>query len=113
MPVNDERRASHFSASTATPMAFDYDTPATMPYKIGPTRLDSQFQENYELHGSDRWGSTAPFERTPYVPKYMQVNYIDGSTDPKWSSREFSWTRKIEVFLYWKSADSKFHLLAF
>lgn len=111
-------------------MAFDYETPTTMPYKIGRTRLDSQFQENYELYGSDRWGSayvsshiangigvsTALFERTPYVPKYTHVNYIDGSTDKKWSSREFSWTRKIEVFFFFGleiSSYSKFHLLAF
>ncbi|KAH6766488.1 DNA helicase [Perilla frutescens var. hirtella] len=109
--VNEERRTSQFSASTATPMAFHCETPTTVPSKIGPTRLDSQFQANHALYGSDRWDSssvsyhttdgigvsTTPFERTPYVPKYIEVNYIDGSTDQKWSNREFPWTKKLEA----------------
>ncbi|KAK6131895.1 hypothetical protein DH2020_034368 [Rehmannia glutinosa] len=109
--VNEERKKSHFSASTATPMAFQYETPPVVPFRIDPTRLDSQFQANNEQHGFDRWGSSstsfystdgfgvsnAPLEREPYVPKYVDINYIDGSTDKKWSSREFSWTKKLEA----------------
>ncbi|XP_047959187.1 ATP-dependent DNA helicase Q-like 4A isoform X2 [Salvia hispanica] len=108
MSVNEERRTSHFSASTATPMAFHYETPGTMPYTIGPTRLDSQFQENNSVYDSDRWGSSScyttdgigvstPYERTPYVPKNIQVNYIDGSNDQKWSSRGFPWMKTLEA----------------
>lgn len=92
-------------------MAFQYATPPSVPFKIGPTRLDSQFQANNALYGFDGWGSssiscqttdgiassTAPLERAPYVPKYIEINYIDGSTDKKWSSREFAWTKKLEV----------------
>ncbi|KAK4476848.1 hypothetical protein RD792_016010, partial [Penstemon davidsonii] len=109
--VNDERKMSHFSASTATPMAFQYETPQAMPFRIDPTRLDSQFQANNEPHGFDRWGSssvpfystngfgvsTTPVERVPYIPKYIEINYMEGSTDKKWSGREFSWTRKLEA----------------
>ncbi|KAI3445622.1 hypothetical protein Pfo_002287 [Paulownia fortunei] len=108
--VNEERKMSHFSASTATPMAFQYETPPTVPFRIDPTRLDSQFQANNEHYGFDRWGSsskfysadgfgvsTAPLEREPYVPKYIEINYIEGSTDKKWSSREFAWTKKLEA----------------
>ncbi|KAK6156989.1 hypothetical protein DH2020_011237 [Rehmannia glutinosa] len=112
--VNEERKKSHFSASTATPMAFQYETPPVVPFRIDPTRLDFQFQANNEQHGFDRWGSSstsfyttdgfgvsnAPLEREPYVPKYVDINYIDGSTDKKWSSREFSWTKKLEVTSY-------------
>lgn len=108
MSVNEERRTSHFSASTATPMAFHYETPGTVPYTIGPTRLDSQFQANNSLYDSDRWGSSScyttdgigfstPYERTPYVPKNIEVNYIDGSNDQKWSSQGFPWMKKLEV----------------
>ncbi|KAL8520083.1 hypothetical protein ACS0TY_010858 [Phlomoides rotata] len=109
--VNEERKILHFSASTATPMAFQYENPPTAASKFGPTRLDSQFQANNALYGSDRWDSssisnhtsdgigvpTAPLERVPYVPKYIDINYIDGSTDKKWSSRGFSWTKKLEA----------------
>lgn len=125
--VNEERRTSHFSASTATPLAFHCETPATGPFPIRPTRLDAQFQANNSQYGSDRWGSssipcytadgigvsTTPFERAPYVPKYIEVNYIDGSTDQKWSSREFPWTKKLEVLFLDIISDFKFHLLAF
>ncbi|KAG6398666.1 hypothetical protein SASPL_140133 [Salvia splendens] len=108
MSVNEERRTSHFSASTAIPMAFHYETPGTVPYTIGPTRLDSQFQENNSLYDSDRWGSSScyttdgigvstPYERTPYVPKNIEVNYIDGSNDQKWSSQGFPWMKKLEA----------------
>ncbi|KAK4438311.1 ATP-dependent DNA helicase Q-like 4A [Sesamum alatum] len=109
--LNEERKMSHFSASTATPMAFQYETPPTVPCRIDPTRLDSQFQANNELRGFDGWGSssmsfystdgfggsTAPLEREPFVPKYTEINYIDGSTDKKWSSREYAWTKKLET----------------
>ncbi|KAL7157320.1 hypothetical protein ABFS83_02G070000 [Erythranthe nasuta] len=108
--VNEDRNMSQFSASTTAPRAFQFDTPSTMPFRIDPRRLDSQFQANNEPYGFDRWGSsstsfsadgfgtsTAPFEREPYVPKYIDINYIDGSNDKKWSSREFSWTKELEV----------------
>ncbi|XP_051146387.1 ATP-dependent DNA helicase Q-like 4A [Andrographis paniculata] len=109
--VNQERKTSHFSASTATPMAFQYGTPSTMQFRVDPMNLDSRFQGNNESHGFDRWNSssipsystdgfgvsTAAFEREPYIPKHIDINYIEGSTDKKWSSREYSWTKKLEA----------------
>ncbi|KAL3620845.1 hypothetical protein CASFOL_035757 [Castilleja foliolosa] len=106
--VNEERNMSRFSASTATPMVSQCETPRTMPFT---TRLDTQFQTNNEPYGFDRRGSTptsfystdgfglsnAPLEREPYVPKNIDINYIDGSTDKKWSSREFAWTKQLEI----------------
>ncbi|XP_071935899.1 ATP-dependent DNA helicase Q-like 4A [Coffea arabica] len=109
--VNDELRTSHFSASTATPSAFQYETPPAVPFKMDPTRLDPQFYAHSEPNGFDRWDSSsvsftstdwygasaAPLEREPYVPKYVEVNYIEGSNDKKWSSRDFPWTKKLEA----------------
>lgn len=94
-------------------MTFQYDNPSTAAFKFCPMRLDSQFQASNSLSGSDRWDSssisnytpdntgfpTAPLERVPYVPKHIDINYIDGSTDQKWSSRGFSWTNKLEVYI--------------
>ncbi|KAG8368802.1 hypothetical protein BUALT_Bualt15G0084600 [Buddleja alternifolia] len=108
--VVEERKMSHFSASTATPMGFQYETPATVPFRIDPTRLDSQFEAHNESRGFDRWDSSsvpfystdgfgasmAPVEREPYVPKYVDINYIEGSIDKQWRSRKFSWTKKLE-----------------
>lgn len=93
-------------------MAFQYETPpaVSFPFRIDPKKLDSEFQVNNEPDGIDRWGSSFSFYSTdrvgissasvgrePYVPKYIEVNYIEGSTDKKWSSQEFSWTRELEV----------------
>jgi bloom syndrome protein len=38
-------------------------------------------------------------EREPYIPKYVEVNYIEGSNDKKCSSGNFPWTKKLEVLI--------------
>lgn len=68
-------------------------------------RLDTQFQMHNEPEGFDRWnssfvGQTTPVEREPYIPKYVDVKYVEGSNDKMWSSREFQWTKKLEVCIY-------------
>ncbi|XP_055816296.1 ATP-dependent DNA helicase Q-like 4A isoform X2 [Solanum dulcamara] len=115
---NEERKTSQCSASTLTsgfqyetPSAFQYATPSSFPSRINPTRLDTQFSGYNESNHFDNWNasslsfdatggyglSTAPVEREPYIPKYLEVNYIDGSNDKKWSSRDFPWTKKLEA----------------
>ncbi|XP_073271932.1 ATP-dependent DNA helicase Q-like 4A [Primulina huaijiensis] len=108
--VNEERMLPNFSAFTPKNMAFQYETPPTVPFRMDPKRLDSEFQVNNRPDGIDRWGSSFSFYsmdrvgisaasvgREPYVPKYIEVNYIEGSTDKKWSSQDFSWTRELEA----------------
>nr|GEU70477.1 ATP-dependent DNA helicase Q-like 4A isoform X1 [Tanacetum cinerariifolium] len=60
-------------------------------------------------HGLNRWNSpsvsydsasystncSAP--REPYVPKYVDVNYSEGSNDKNWSKRDFPWTKELEL----------------
>jgi len=41
--------------------------------------------------------SSAPVERERYKPRIIEVNYIEGSNDKRWSSRDFPWTKKLEV----------------
>lgn len=36
-------------------------------------------------------------EREPFVPRFTEVNYTEGSSDKRWSSRDFPWTRELEV----------------
>lgn len=103
--ADEERQKSHFSASTAAPRTFNYETPPTVAFRIDPVRLDSQFHMRNEPDGFDRWNSSfgvppTPVEREPYIPKYVDVNYIEGSNDKTWSSREFHWTKKLEVCMY-------------
>ncbi|KAF3637063.1 ATP-dependent DNA helicase Q-like 4A, partial [Capsicum annuum] len=115
---NEERKMSQCSATTLTsafqhetPSAFQYETPSSFPSRINPTRLDTQFSGYNEPSHFDNWNSsslsfdvtggygpsTAPVEREPYIPKYLEVNYVDGSNDKKWSSRDFPWTKKLEA----------------
>lgn len=36
-------------------------------------------------------------EREPFVPRFTEVNYTEGSSDKRWNSRDFLWTRELEV----------------
>ncbi|KAK6240973.1 hypothetical protein SCA6_006362 [Theobroma cacao] len=105
-----ERQKSHFSASTAT-RTFLYGTPQTASFSIDPIRFDAQVHLCNEPNGYENWNSSSvsfssvnnfgvssgPMEREPYVPKIIEVNYIEGSNDQKWSSRDFPWTKKLEA----------------
>ncbi|GAV61187.1 DEAD domain-containing protein/Helicase_C domain-containing protein/HRDC domain-containing protein/RQC domain-containing protein [Cephalotus follicularis] len=105
-----ERKKSQFSASTAT-CNFQYETPQAAPFRIDPMRFDAQVKLRNEPDGSDNWNSSSmpfssldrfgvssgPGEREPYIPKYVEVNYIEGSHDQKWSSGNFPWAKKLEV----------------
>ncbi|RAL39559.1 hypothetical protein DM860_003092 [Cuscuta australis] len=104
--VNAERITSQFSAST-TASNFQYETPRTIPFRIDPRRLETQFEYN-EPVGFDQWNSSSvPFSsnsisndsvrRETYIPTNIEVNYVDGSNDKKWSCRDFPWTKDIEV----------------
>ncbi|XP_024961474.1 ATP-dependent DNA helicase Q-like 4A [Cynara cardunculus var. scolymus] len=108
-PVDEKRSTSNFGAYTAS-RAFQYETPPTFASRVDPTRLD-QFYMHNETDGPNRWNSSsvsyssvgnvsvssAPMEREAYVPKYVEVNYIEGSDDKNWSKRDFPWTKKLEA----------------
>ncbi|KAG7645882.1 Helicase superfamily 1/2 ATP-binding domain [Arabidopsis thaliana x Arabidopsis arenosa] len=106
-----ESQKSQFLSSTATRI-FQYETPKSTNYKMDQPQTD--FRAHVSDQGRyacdswntprdssfsvDRYGlSSAPVEREQYVPKIIDVTYTEGSNDKKWSSREFPWTRKLEV----------------
>ncbi|PPD89854.1 hypothetical protein GOBAR_DD13201 [Gossypium barbadense] len=105
-----ERQKSNFSASTAT-LSFQYGTPQTTSLRPNPIQFDTQVHSRNEPNGYDNWNSptvpfssvnsfgvpSGPIEREPYIPQIIDVNYIEGSNDQKWSSRDFPWTRKLEA----------------
>lgn len=105
-----ERKKSHFSASTAT-HSFPYGTPQTSSFSVDPIQFDPQVHLHNEPNGYENWNSSSvsfssvnsfgvssgSLEREPYIPKIIEVNYIEGSNDQKWSSRDFTWTKKLEV----------------
>nr|XP_028961148.1 ATP-dependent DNA helicase Q-like 4A isoform X6 [Malus domestica] len=108
--LDEERRKSHFSASTATPRPFQCETPQAAAFRTDPMRFDSQVHPHNESGGYERCNSSSvsfssvdrlgfsscPVEREPCISKFVEVNYIEGSTDKKWSSDNFPWTKKLE-----------------
>ncbi|OMP01612.1 hypothetical protein COLO4_11772 [Corchorus olitorius] len=104
-----ERQKSHFSASTAT-RTFQYGTPQSASISTEPIRFDAQVHLHNEPNGYENWNSSSVsfssansigvsggVGRKPYIPKIVEVNYIEGSHDQKWSSRDFPWTKKLEA----------------
>lgn len=107
---DEERQKSHFSASTLV-RNLQYETPQSAACKIDPMRFDAQVHLRNDLNEYEKWNapsvsfssidsfgvSSVPLEREPYIPSFVEVNYIEGSNDPKWSSTNFPWTKKLEA----------------
>ncbi|KAL2342236.1 hypothetical protein Fmac_010176 [Flemingia macrophylla] len=106
--LNEERQKSHQFASTAPPTSFMYETPQPTALCNGPKRDGTQAYMGNGTYGSsfqcapsfsvDQYSmSSAPVEREAFVPKIIDVNYIEGSGDKRWSSHDFPWTKELEV----------------
>lgn len=98
--VVEERQKSHFSPST-TPRSFQYEAPQAGSSWTEPSRFNAQVHLRnepglYESHNPSSI-SFSSIDREPYIPKFSEVSYIEGSNDKKWSSGNFSWTKKLEV----------------
>lgn len=107
--LNEERQKSHFSASTAPPTSFVYETPQQTVLCNGSKRYDTEAYMGNGTYGSS-FQSLPPFSvdncsmpsgsvgREVFIPKIIEVNYIEGSGDKRWSSYDFPWTKELEVF---------------
>uniref|UniRef100_A0A803LN05 DNA 3'-5' helicase n=1 Tax=Chenopodium quinoa TaxID=63459 RepID=A0A803LN05_CHEQI len=88
-----------------------YDTPQASGFMAVPMRLDNQFNNFDESSGYNHCDlssvsfsstgrfefSSAPMDRESYKPRVVDVNYIEGSNDRKWSSWDFPWTKNLEA----------------
>ncbi|KAM5574436.1 ATP-dependent DNA helicase Q-like 4A [Rosa sericea] len=109
--LDEERRKSNFSASTTTPAYFQYETPQAAAFRNDPVRFDSEVHLHNEAGGYAEWNSSSvsssstdkfgfssfPVEREPYIPKFVEVNYTEGSNDKKWRDGPFPWTKELEA----------------
>ncbi|ESQ29381.1 hypothetical protein EUTSA_v10023226mg [Eutrema salsugineum] len=101
---NKERKKS----STPT-HNFQYGTPQITNCKVDYAQTDSREEQgryvsdNWNmprdyLLSEDRYGlSSGPVERERHVPEIIDVTYTDGSNDTKWCSRDFPWTKNLEI----------------
>ncbi|KAF3337717.1 ATP-dependent DNA helicase Q-like 4A [Carex littledalei] len=79
------------ASSTSTPAA---------SFSVDTERFNSQvYIRNEPANGSSTCYTSTSFfyEREPYTPQIIDVNYIDGSADERWKSRDFSWTKELEI----------------
>ncbi|KAJ4756645.1 ATP-dependent DNA helicase RecQ [Rhynchospora pubera] len=89
-----DRQFSHSMASSATTPAgsFSIDT-ESFHYQV--------YIRNESANGSSTCYTPPPpsslYEREPYTPQIIDVNYIEGSADGKWKGRDFSWTKELEI----------------
>ena len=99
MHQNEERQRSHMSASTASSRKLPCETPMS-PLRSRSIMFDSQSYDD-KVKGQN-YHTDSYSEREVYTPKIIEINYIEGSNDKKWSSEDFLWSRKLEVFaLIW------------
>ncbi|XP_062077326.1 ATP-dependent DNA helicase Q-like 4A isoform X2 [Humulus lupulus] len=108
--ADEERQKSHFFAST-TPQSFHYETPQASVSRKDPWKFESQVHLRNEpgvyescnlssvsFSSIDRFDiSSSTAEREPYIPRLVEVNYIEGSDNKKWSNQDFPWTKKLEA----------------
>ncbi|KAF8376948.1 hypothetical protein HHK36_030319 [Tetracentron sinense] len=111
LTMDEERHKSLLSVSTATSTALQFETPPAGPFRIDPLRFDAHVQLRCEpdscykfttssvtFPSMDRFDvPSGHIEREAYTPKFIEVNYIEGSSDERWSSRDFPWTKKLEA----------------
>ncbi|KAI4296227.1 hypothetical protein L6164_036202 [Bauhinia variegata] len=105
--LDEERQKSHFSASTAPPSSFLFETPNQSVPRSGLVSCAQVYMDNepygssfqsYSFSSVDKYGmSSGLVEREAYIPKIINVNYIEGSGDERWRSRNFPWTKKSEA----------------
>ncbi|PRQ47626.1 putative DNA helicase [Rosa chinensis] len=83
----------------------------TAAFRNDPVRFDSEVHLHNEAGGYAEWNSSSvsssstdkfgfssfPVEREPYIPKFVEVNYTEGSNDKKWRDGPFPWTKELEA----------------
>ncbi|XP_038877365.1 ATP-dependent DNA helicase Q-like 4A isoform X2 [Benincasa hispida] len=108
--ANEERHRSHLLATTVTPKTFHFETPQGVEFMTDSRLNTSHVHLHCEPRRIEPWNSmgssysderfgmsSGPAEREPYIPKVIDVNYIEGSNDRKWSSQNFSWMKELEA----------------
>jgi bloom syndrome protein len=105
-----ERQRSHSMASTT---AVEGHHPPMTPrntFAMDNDRFQSQLYVEKEPGNGGSCYTPAPYPHTDcydtqsvqrdYTRKNIDITYTDGSGDKKWSSRDFSWTKELEVILF-------------
>ncbi|KAG6472532.1 hypothetical protein ZIOFF_069998 [Zingiber officinale] len=102
---DEERQRSSFTASTTTSRNFQLERPSSM---TDPVNFNSQAYIRNKPGDTMTWSSPTPSyyanqfgttsaDRQVFIPKLLDINYIEGSGDKKLKSLDFPWTKKFEA----------------
>lgn len=117
---DEDRQRSHSMASTTavqghqqplmTPRStFVMDTDRFQPQvymRNGPGDKDSSYS-SVPYPYMDNLNTPVNSIRREYTPRIIDINYTEGSNDKNWSSRNFPWTKDIEVMFF----NNQYHAL--
>ncbi|XP_051217389.1 ATP-dependent DNA helicase Q-like 4A [Lolium perenne] len=104
---DDERQRSHSMASTTAVEGHHPPMTPRSTFVMDNDRFQSQLNFGNEPGNGGSCYTPAPYTYTDsfdtpsvlrdYTRKNIDITYTDGSGDKKWSSRDFSWTKELEV----------------
>ncbi|KAF2539179.1 hypothetical protein F2Q68_00019755 [Brassica cretica] len=110
--IQDKEKKNSECLASRPSHNIQYETPQTTNHKADYAQADSRAHiKEQGRYVSDNWNmprdylcsedrsglSSGPRERERCVPEIIDVTYTDGSNDKKWSSRDFPWTKNLEV----------------
>jgi bloom syndrome protein len=107
---DDERQRSHSMASTTAVEGHHPPMTPRSTFVMDNDRFQSQLNFGNEPGNGGSCYTPAPYTYTDsfdtpsvlrdYTRKNIDITYTDGSGDKKWSSRDFSWTKELEVIFF-------------
>ncbi|XP_077238725.1 DNA helicase (RECQl4A) isoform X2 [Tasmannia lanceolata] len=108
---DEERQRSHYLASTAAAKGFQSEIHSVGAFRIDPPVFNAHGDIRSEPQSCANWISSSmsyspmdrigfppgPVGREAFTPKFVEINYIEGSNDKRWSNGDFPWSRKLEA----------------
>lgn len=113
--IQDKERKKYQCLASTPSHSIQYETPQTKNGRVDYAQTDSRAHVTEQCrYVSDNWNmprdciisedmyglSSGPVEREQYVPKIIDVTDTESSNDKNWSSRDFPWTKNLEVIDY-------------
>ncbi|CAL9238008.1 unnamed protein product [Arabidopsis halleri] len=101
---NKIRKNSQCLVSTPT-HNIQYETPQTINHKVVYAQTDSRAHVKEQgRYVTDNWNTSRDYlssdsvERDQSVSEVIEVSDTESSNDKKWTSRDFPWTKNLEVY---------------
>ncbi|KAK9110147.1 hypothetical protein Sjap_018207 [Stephania japonica] len=103
LSIGEERKGMLPFSSTPSSMSFQFETPPPERFrtdlrKFELDKFESSVLSSASFSCTDRNGfATSYVEREAVISRVIEVNYIEGSKDTRWSRSDFPWSKKLEA----------------